>query len=51
MKAVFGVGIAVLLLGLISLVMPLPHRETHGIKVCDLSIGIQTQHSETVPRA
>jgi hypothetical protein len=51
MKAIFGLGIAVLLLGLASLVVPLPHRETHGIKAGDLSIGVQTQHSETVPRA
>ena len=51
MKSIFGVGIAILVLGLISLVVPLPHRETHGIKAGDVSIGVQTQHSETVPRA
>jgi hypothetical protein len=51
MKGLFGIGIALLFLGLISLVVPLPHRETRGIKAGDISVDIHTQHSEPVPRA
>jgi len=51
MKALFGVGLVVLILGLVSFFVPYPQRENHGIKVGDASIGVQTQHSEKVPVA
>lgn len=49
MKALFGVGLIVLILGIASFFIPLPQKENHGIKVGDTSIGVQTQHSEKVP--
>lgn len=48
MKALFMVGIIVLILGVASLVVPIPHSENHGIKVGDASIGVQTTDSERV---
>jgi hypothetical protein len=51
MKMLFGVGLVVLILGIVSFFVPLPHSENHGIKVGDSSIGIQTQHSEKVSPA
>jgi hypothetical protein len=48
MKALFGVGLAVLILGVLSFFVAVPHRENHGIKVGDASIGVTTQHNELV---
>jgi hypothetical protein len=48
MKALFGVGLVMLILGVLSFFVPIPHRENHGIKVGDASIGVQTEHSERV---
>jgi len=38
----------VLILGVASLVVPIPHHEQQGLKAGGLSVGIETQHSETV---
>jgi hypothetical protein len=48
MKALFGVGLVVLILGILSLFVPLPHSENHGVKVGDASIGVHTTHNEHV---
>src|SRR5882757_7847532 len=48
MKMLFGVGLVVLVLGIVSFFVPVPQRENHGIKVGDASIGVQTQHSEKI---
>lgn len=46
MKALFGIGLVVLILGIVSFFVPIPRQENHGIKVGDAKIGVQTQHSE-----
>lgn len=48
MRALFWFGLVVLILGVASLFMTIPHRETHGIQAGDVSVGVQTQHSEKV---
>jgi hypothetical protein len=48
MKPLFVVGLIVLILGIASFFVPVPHPENHGVKVGDTSIGIQTEHSERV---
>ena len=48
MKALALVGIVVLILGIVSFFVPIPHTENHGIKVGDASIGVQTQSSERI---
>jgi hypothetical protein len=48
MKALFWIGIVIVVLGLASFVVPLPHQETSGFSAGGMSVGIQTQHSETV---
>jgi hypothetical protein len=48
MKFLFGIGLAVLVIGIFSLFMPIPHSENHGIKAGDVNIGVKTTHSETV---
>ena len=51
MKALFGVGLAVLILGILSFFVPFPKTEDHGIRVGDAKIGVQTQHDEHVSPA
>ncbi len=51
MKALFGVGLVVLILGILSFFVPFPKTEDHGIKVGDTKIGVQTQHDEHLPPA
>jgi hypothetical protein len=41
-------GLLLVVLGIASLVVPIPHSETHGIKAGDIDIGVQTSHSERV---
>ena len=48
MKMLFWVGLVVLILGVASFVVPVPHSENHGIKAGDMSIGVQTTHNERV---
>jgi hypothetical protein len=48
MKALFWIGLVVLILGIVSLVVPVPHREREGITVGGLSLGVETRHEEKV---
>jgi len=48
MKTLLFAGLLLVVLGIASLVVPLPHTETHGIKAGDVNLGIQTTHSERV---
>ena len=51
MKSLYIVGVVLLLLGVLSFVVPIPHREDHSVKIGDAKIGIQTESSEKVPTA
>jgi hypothetical protein len=51
MKSLFGVGIVVLILGLLSFVVPIPHTEHHGVSAGDLHMGVNTEHSDLAPVA
>lgn len=48
MKALFWIGMVVLILGIVSLVVPVPRNEREGFKVGGVSVGVETQHSEKV---
>jgi hypothetical protein len=49
MKALTIIGAVLLLLGVLSFVVPIPHSEEHSVKIGDAKLGVQTQHSERVP--
>jgi len=51
MKALLIVGIVVLVLGILSFFVPVPHTEHHGIDAGDVQIGVNTKHSELLPPA
>ena len=48
MRTLLWIGVVVLILGVASLFVPLPHSERQGIKAGNLDIGVQTHHSERV---
>jgi len=48
MRIFLFAGLLLVVLGIASLVVPIPHSEQHGIKIGDASIGVQTSHSERV---
>jgi hypothetical protein len=51
MKIVLFAGLLLVVLGIVSLFVPIPHTETHGIKAGDMSIGVQTTQNERVSPA
>jgi hypothetical protein len=51
MKNIASVGVLLLVLGLLSFFIPIPHRENHGLKIGDTKIGVQTESSEKLPPA
>ena len=42
MKPLFLIGLVVLILGFVSLVVPIPRSERHGLQAGDVSIGVTT---------
>jgi hypothetical protein len=51
MKPLMLVGLIVLVLGIASLFVPIPHSENHGIKAGDVSIGVRTTEHERLSPA
>ena len=51
MKALFGIGVVVLVLGIFSFFVPIPHTEHHGVDAGDLHVGVNTEHSDRIPPA
>lgn len=51
MKALFWIGLAVLVLGLVSLVVPIPRTERDSVEAAGISIGVETTHEEGIPLA
>jgi hypothetical protein len=45
MKTLLFAGLLLVVVGIASLVVPIPRSETQGIKVGDTNIGVQTSHS------
>jgi hypothetical protein len=48
MKALFFIGLVVLILGVVSILVPIPHNERDGISVGGVSLGVETRHEEKV---
>ena len=46
MKVLFWIGLVVLILGIVSLVVPIPHNERDGITVGGVSLGVETRDEE-----
>ena len=48
MKILLYAGLLLVVLGIASLVVPIPRSDTQGIKIGDTNIGVQTSHSERI---
>jgi hypothetical protein len=51
MKVLFWIGLVVLILGIASLIVPIPHTDREGLTVGDVSIGVEAKHTEKVSPA
>jgi hypothetical protein len=51
MKALMLVGVVVLVLGILSFFVPVPHSEHHGVNIGDAHVGITTHDEDKVPPA
>jgi hypothetical protein len=48
MKVLFWIGLIVLILGIASLVVPIPRSERQGFKAGGVSVGVETRHEDRV---
>lgn len=51
MKALSLAGVLLLVLGILSFIVPIPHREKHGIAIGDAKFSVQTESSDRLPPA
>jgi len=51
MKSITIIGVLLVALGVLAFVVPIPHRESHGVKIGDAKIDVQTETSEKLPPA
>ena len=51
MRLLTVMGAVLVLLGVLSFVVPLPHHEEHSVKIGDAKFAVQTQSSERIPIA
>ena len=49
MRFLFWIGLTVLVLGLTSLMVPIPRTQRNTLKAGRFSIGAETSHSERLP--
>jgi hypothetical protein len=49
LKALFWLGLVVMVAGIALLFIPIPHNEREGVKLGGLSVGVETRHDEKVP--
>lgn len=49
MRALLIVGVLLIVLGIVSLFVGIPHRQSSGVRIGGAQIGVQTQTSERIP--
>jgi hypothetical protein len=48
MKTLMWAGMVLIVLGVLSLVIPIPHTERDGISAGGMSMSVETRHNEKV---
>ena len=48
MKPLMIVGMVLIVLGVLSLIVPIPQTHSEGVKIGSASLGVQTTHDEKV---
>ena len=51
MNSLRWIGILLLVLGGLALVVPVPQREDHSVKIGETKIGVETESKEKLPPA
>ena len=51
MKALPIVGALLLVLGILSFIVPIPHREDHRLKIGDAKFSVETESDQKLPPA
>ena len=51
MKALLLVGVLLVVLGILSFFVPVPHSEHHGVNIGDAHVGVTTHDEDRVPPA
>jgi hypothetical protein len=51
MKTLTWIGVVVLLLGILSFFVPIPHSEKHGVSFGDAKISVTTHDDQKIPPA
>ena len=51
MRVLAVIGIIVLVLGILSFFVPVPHNERHGVNLGDASLSVTTHHDQVLPPA
>ena len=49
MRILVIVGLIIVVLGIVSFFVPVPHTEHHGLDAGDIHVGVNTHHDETLP--
>lgn len=49
MKPLFWVGLALLVLGIVSLVVPIPSSERDSVRIGGMSLGVETKSENKLP--
>jgi hypothetical protein len=49
MKALLMIGLVIVVLGILSFFVPVPHTERHGLDAGDIHVGVNTHHDEMLP--
>jgi nucleoside recognition membrane protein YjiH len=49
MKILFVIGLVVIVLGILSFFIPVPHTEHHSVDAGDIHLGVNTHHDELLP--
>ena len=49
LKALFFLGVVLLVLGVLSFLVPIPRTERHRFDAGDIHVGVNTHHDELLP--
>ena len=49
MKGLTVIGLIIVVLGILSFFIPVPHTERHGVDAGDIHVGVNTHHDDMLP--
>ena len=49
MKGLVVIGLIIVVLGILSFFIPVPHTEHHGVDAGDIHVGVNTHHDDMLP--